>query len=270
MDQPAPLFDTQSSTDRRRLPIDRAGVKGVRYPIVVLDKHNKTQNTIADITMTVDLPHSFRGTHMSRFVEILHEHSRKITIKNLRAILHDMRQRLQAAQAHLEMFFDYFIEKRAPVSSTPGLMCYRCGFFYTAGSQDDFILSVEVPLTTVCPCSKALAEGGGAHNQRSKLTLEVRMSHIVWIEDLVALGEECGSSALFSLLKRADEKFITEQAYANPRFVEDVVREAALRLEAHPHVTWYRVSSENCESIHNHSAYAMIEKWKAGGNRGLA
>jgi GTP cyclohydrolase IB len=256
----APLHDKQSEADHRELRIDKVGVRGLRMPIQVLDKARRLQNTIATIGMYVDLPKEFKGTHMSRFIEVLHAHGSVVHVENINAILYAMQDRLKSATAHLEMEFPYFLVKRAPVTGLEGVMDYTARFDATAcGREIDFVLTVKTPVTTLCPCSKAIARYS-AHNQRGVVTVQIRSRQAIWIEDLIAMVESSGSSELYSLLKRPDEKAVTERAYENPVFVEDLVRNVALRLNAHPDVTWYRVEAENFESIHNHNAYACIEK----------
>jgi len=258
------LSDLQSESDHRNLEIKKVGVKGLSYPIVVQDRARGTQHTVARIQMSVLLPHNFRGTHMSRFIEILNHYRGYIAADNIQEILAEMRRRLNADIAHMELEFPYFIEKQAPVSRARGLQEYICRFIASTGpgpGDSDFILVVNVPVTTLCPCSKEIAEEG-AHNQRSVVSIQVRYEQFIWIEDLVAIAEQSASSALYPLLKRRDEKYVTEQAYRNPRFVEDLVREVALTLEKTRAVSWYRVEAENFESIHSHSAYALIEHRK--------
>ena len=253
-----PLRDVQKSRDFRKLAINKVGVKDISYPITVMDKNNAFQHTVARVNMYVDLPHHFKGTHMSRFVEILNAHRKDMALDKMEATLQKIKERLGASSAHLEMEFPYFIEKRAPVSGARSLMEYTCRFLASLSDQFDFVLEMRVPVTSLCPCSKDLSRFG-AHNQRGIITVQVRYHEFVWIEDLVAAIEECGSSPVYSLLKREDEQFVTERAYENPRFVEDMVREAALRLLKMDNITWFSVSAENFESIHNHSAYASIE-----------
>ncbi|MBI5491763.1 MAG: GTP cyclohydrolase I FolE2 [Deltaproteobacteria bacterium] len=253
------LRDVQSEPDFRRIGIDKVGVKDVRYPIVVLDKKNRFQHTIASINMYVDLPHQFKGTHMSRFVEILNEHRGEITVKNFPDILAKMKKRFNASTAHLEVEFPYFVEKAAPVSKSKGLMEYRCKYSGSLSDKKDIMIEVIVPVLTLCPCSKEISERG-AHNQRGVVKVAVRFEGFVWIEDIIARVERSASSPLYSLLKRVDEKYVTEQAYDNPMFVEDVVREVAINLGKIKKVKWFRVEAENMESIHNHSAYAFLER----------
>ncbi len=254
------LHDQQSEPDYRKLRIDKVGVRGLRFPIQVLDKERVSQNTIATIGMFVDLPHEFKGTHMSRFIEVLNAHGNIVHVENITDILHAMQAKLHAATAHLEMEFPYFLTKKAPVSGLESLMDYTAKFDASAtGKEIDFVLTVIVGVTTLCPCSKAISKHG-AHNQRGNVTVQVRSSKSIWIEDIITMVESSASSELFSLLKRQDEKSVTERAYENPVFVEDLVRNVALKLNAHPDVTWYKVEAENFESIHNHNAYASIEK----------
>jgi GTP cyclohydrolase I len=254
------LHDKQSERDHRELPIDKVGVRNLRFPIQVRDKARSLQNTIATIGMYVDLPKEFKGTHMSRFIEVLHAHGSVVHVENITDILYAMQKKLKSATAHLEMEFPFFLVKKAPVSRRESVMDYTARFDATAcGKEIDFVLTVKAAVTTLCPCSKAIAKHG-AHNQRGEVTVQIRSRRAIWIEDLVAMIESSASSELYSLLKRQDEKAVTERAYDNPVFVEDLVRNAALRLNAHPDVTWYKVEAENFESIHNHNAYACIEK----------
>ncbi|HJN90451.1 MAG TPA: GTP cyclohydrolase FolE2 [Verrucomicrobiota bacterium] len=256
----SPLHDEQSTRDTRELPIDKVGVRGLRFPIQVQDRAHMVQNTVATVGLFVDLPMEFKGTHMSRFIEVLHSHGRMIHVENIPDLLARMQERLKANTSHLEMEFPYFITKTAPATGREGLMDYTVRFEANAtGSNIDFVMTLRVAVTTLCPCSKAISQYG-AHNQRGEVTVAIRSSETVWIEDLIALVEQSASSELYSLLKRPDEKAVTEQAYDNPVFVEDLVRNVVLRLKAHKHVTWYRVEAENFESIHNHNAYACIEK----------
>lgn len=256
----AMLHDTQSSRDERRLGIDKVGVKGLRHPIEVKDKAHQRQSTVATIALSVDLPHHFKGTHMSRFVEVLNAHGRLIQVETIPQILAELQQRLDAESAHLEMEFPFFLEKRAPVTGAAGLVDYVVRFEASRRGQEETLrMTVVVPVGTLCPCSKAISERG-AHNQRGYVTLALESSSIVWIEEAIALVEASASCELYSLLKRPDEKFVTEKAYDNPVFVEDLVRNVAQRCQADERITWFRVEAENMESIHNHAAYAMIEK----------
>jgi len=256
------MEDIQNHKDNRNIAIDQVGVKGIRYPITVLDKNIGEQQTVAEINMYVDLPRYYKGTHMSRFVEILHEHSRKVSLQNFSKILEEMKSRLNAESAHMEISFPYFINKAAPVTGSQGLMEYQCVF---KGSLDnrgsDLVVLIHVPISTLCPCSKEISDYG-AHNQRGEVRLQVRFKRFVWIEDLIKMVEESSSSDVYSVLKREDEKFVTEHAYNHPMFVEDIVREISGKLDKDPNITWFAVESENFESIHNHNAYAYIERQK--------
>jgi len=250
--------DIQNELDTRNIEIQKVGVKNIKYPILVLDKKNKHQHTVASINMYVDLPHQFKGTHMSRFIEILNEYRGEITIKNFPVILENMKKRLHANSAHLEVEFPYFIEKVAPVSKAKSLMEYKCRYLGTMTDEKDIVLAVIVPITTLCPCSKEISEKG-AHNQRGQVTLSLRLRDFFWLEDIIEIVESSASSQVFALLKREDEKFVTEKAYNNPMFVEDIVREIALKLEKRDEVSWFSIEAENWESIHNHSAYAYLD-----------
>jgi GTP cyclohydrolase I len=253
------MQDKQSERDARGIRINQVGVKGIRYPIVVRDLAHKTQNTVATIAMYVDLPHHFKGTHMSRFIEVLNEHGQIIHVENIPQILHRMRERLNAEYAHLQIDFPYFVEKKAPVSQAVGSLDYSVTFLArTENGRIDFTLIAAVPVTTLCPCSKGVSERG-AHNQRGMVTVHVRSQKTIWIEEMIQLVETAASCELYAILKREDEKYVTERAYDRPVFVEDLVRTVAVGLQKDPRVTWYRVEAENLESIHNHSAYAMVE-----------
>jgi GTP cyclohydrolase IB len=254
------LVDTQNQPDHREVAIDRVGVTNLRFPIQVRDKAHSSQNTVATVSLTVDLPHHFKGTHMSRFIEVLNEHGSLIHVDNIKVILQHLQNRLNSKQAHVEFEFPFFVEKRAPVTGALGLMDYSVKLTATASHEDrEFVVTVVVPVTTLCPCSKAISRYG-AHNQRSQVTFAVRFSTSIWIEDLIQMVESAASSELYSLLKRPDEKAVTERAYEHPVFVEDLVRNIAVMANKDSRIVWYRVEAENYESIHNHNAYAMIEK----------
>jgi GTP cyclohydrolase I len=253
------LPDHASEADHRRVAIDRVGVKGLTYPITVWDQHHQVQHTVAKVNMYVALPQDFKGTHMSRFVEVLNARRGEITLSNMGDILQHIQDRLESHEVHLELSFPYFIEKKAPVSGVPSLMDYQCAFRATrVGDTMDFVLEVTVPVKSLCPCSKSISDYG-AHNQRSLVTVAVRSTEMVWIEDLVHAVEACGSAPLYALLKREDEKYVTELAYDNPKFVEDLVRDVLISTRELPGVVWVSVAADNQESIHNHSAYAELE-----------
>lgn len=250
--------DVQGAGDLRQVAIDKVGVKHVRYPITLREPGGGEQHTIAMINLYVSLPMQKKGTHMSRFLEILNEHHRSITPQQIIPILHEMKEKLHANDAHIEMEFPYFIEKQAPVTKAKGLMDYVCTFEGASNGQDDFILGVRVPATSLCPCSKEIS-AYGAHNQRCEITARVRFTGMLWIEELVAILEGAASAPVYAVLKRPDEKYVTEQAYDHPKFVEDIIRDLAVALEKEKRITWYAIQSENFESIHNHNAYALIE-----------
>jgi len=259
---PANIPDVQASPDSRKLAIDKVGIKAIRHPMRIQERDGGIQHTVANFNMYVGLPHHFKGTHMSRFVEILEAQEREITVDSFQVMLREMVEKLEAEEGHIEMSFPYFIEKKAPVSGVKSLMDYEVTF--TGEIRDGkqrFTMKVVVPVTSLCPCSKKISERG-AHNQRSHVTVTARTNDFVWIEEIVDLVEKQGSCELYGLLKRPDEKYVTERAYDNPKFVEDLVRDVAAVLNLDERVDAYVVESENFESIHNHSAYALIERDK--------
>jgi GTP cyclohydrolase I len=255
--------DVQSSADSRQLPINKVGIKSIRHPVKVLDKSGGVQHTIANFNMYVGLPHNFKGTHMSRFVEILNTHEREISVESFESMLREMVVKLEAKTGHLEMSFPYFINKEAPISKVKSLLDYEVSFTGEILDDNRFrqTTRVVVAATSLCPCSKKISERG-AHNQRSHITITATTNSFVWIEELVQIAEGQASCELYGLLKRPDEKYVTERAYDNPKFVEDIVRDVAGVLNVDPRIDAYVVESENFESIHNHSAYALIEKNK--------
>lgn len=256
-----PLVDIQSSTDQRNIPIDKVGVKKVKYPMHVRERDNGPQHTVGTFTLTVDLPREFKGTHMSRFLEVLGEHSHDLSAETIPVVLRQLRDKLHAETAHLEVDFTLFREKAAPVTGKTGMMGYECGFTASGGATEEFELRLVVPVTTLCPCSKEISQYG-AHNQRGYVAVRVKPRGLLWLEDVIDMVEACGSAQLYPVLKRPDEKFVTEQAYQNPRFVEDMVREVALRFDADDRIASYEVEVENHESIHDHNAYAFIRREK--------
>jgi GTP cyclohydrolase IB len=264
-DQPCPteaMPDVQSYHDPRQIAIDKVGIKSIRHPIRVADKNSGVQHTIASFNMYVYLPHHFKGTHMSRFVEILNSYEREISVESFEHMLRQIVDRLEAQSGHVEMNFPYFIHKKAPVSGVESLIDYDVTFIGEI-KNGEYIQTIRivVPVTSLCPCSKKISDYG-AHNQRSHVTLTVRTNSFVWIEDLVRFAEDNASCELYGLLKRPDEKFVTERAYDNPKFVEDLVRDVAASLNGDDRIDAYVVEAENFESIHNHSAYALIERDK--------
>jgi GTP cyclohydrolase I len=263
--------DVQATPDSRKLAIDQVGVKSIRHPVRVMERPSAgrasptVQHTIANFNMYVSLPHQFKGTHMSRFVEILAAQERELTVDSFKAMLKEMVERLEAKEGRIEMAFPYFIEKKAPVSGVKSLMDYEVTFIgEIRKGRQCFAMKVLVPVTSLCPCSKKISDYG-AHNQRSHVTVTAHTSEFVWIEEIVDLVEKQASSELYGLLKRPDEKYVTERAYDNPKFVEDMVRDVAAILNLDERITAYTVESENFESIHNHSAYALIERDKQAG-----
>ncbi|GJM19630.1 MAG: GTP cyclohydrolase FolE2 [Phycisphaeraceae bacterium] len=259
-----PIPDVQASPDDRMVAIDKVGVTGVTYPMTLETPEGGKQPTVAQISMYVALPHTVKGTHMSRFLEVLNERRcQPITPDRIPELTRTIKERLNADHAHFEASFTYFIEKKAPVTGMPGLMNYDVTFECTANAVDDFILGVKAPATSLCPCSKEISEYG-AHNQRCTIEAKVRTNTTLWIEDLVTLLEAAASHPVYAVLKRPDEKFVTEKAYDNPKFVEDIVRDLALSLEDDDRIDWYSISSTNAESIHSHDAYAEITRDKRG------
>jgi len=257
------IADVQRSLDTRHIAIDKVGIKDIRHPVRVLDRSGTEQHTVATFNMYVYLPHDFKGTHMSRFVEILNRHEREISVSTFKVMLSEMTERLESEAGHIEMRFPFFINKKAPVSGVESLLDYEVTFIgEIRHGQPHMELRVTVPVTSLCPCSKEISDFG-AHNQHSHVTVQVRMERFMWLEELIELIEREASCELYGLLKRPDEKFVTERAYNNPKFVEDIVRDVAKRLNADDRILAYRVEAENFESIHNHSAYAMIERDKA-------
>ena len=256
------IADVQGRADSRRLPINKVGIKDIFHPVRVRDRTGADQHTIASFNMYVALPHDFKGTHMSRFVEVLHAHEREISVESFRQMLGEMTQRLAATSGHIEMEFPYFVLKSAPVSGVQSLMNYtaRLTGEIHEGRIDTWV-RVVVPVTSLCPCSRDISDRG-AHNQRSHITIAARAREHLWIEELIDVAEQEASCEVFGILKRPDEKLVTERAYDNPKFVEDLVRDVAVRLERDDRVRAYVVEAENFESIHNHSAYALIERDK--------
>ena len=254
------MTDIRREPDNCSVAIDKVGVKGLSYPIVLLDKAHRRQHTVARISMYVDLPQHQRGTFMGRFVEVLNRYHREIDVHKIGSLLRAIQTELEASSAHLEMEFPYFIEKRAPVSGARAQMDYRCRIEASLDTKFRLRMGVVVPVTTLCPCSKEMA-GTSAHNQRAEIGATVEFKGFLWLEDLIDLVEDCGSSEVYALLRREDEQHVTAQAFRNPAFVEDVVRKVAQRLEEHPQVTGFEVSVESFESIHHHEAYAYISRF---------
>ncbi|MBK7406224.1 MAG: GTP cyclohydrolase I FolE2 [Phycisphaerales bacterium] len=257
--------DVQALPDSRHVAIDRVGVKDVTYPMRLHTRDGGEQTTVAKINMYVSLPHYQKGTHMSRFLEVLNEHTGEpVCPERIPQITKAICERLEAKEAHFEAEFTYFMNKAAPVTGQKGLMDYQVRFACTANGETDFVMTVAAPAASLCPCSKEISEYG-AHNQRCRIEASVRTSAMMWIEDLVEHLEAAASVPVFAVLKRPDEKWVTEKAYENPKFVEDIVRDLAVRLDDDDRISWYSISSENFESIHSHNAFAQLtrEKGKA-------
>lgn len=262
-----PIPDVQASHDTRRVAIDKVGVKHITYPVTLhCPVTGGVQHTVATVNMYVGLPHYQKGTHMSRFLEVLNRHHEELRSNQIMEVCRNIKQRLEAEEAHLELRFPYFIHKKAPVTRSPGMLDIQVTFEASSSSitgQDDFVMGIKVPATSLCPCSKEIS-AYGAHNQRCEIEARVRFApgRMLWIEQLFEITEQAASTQVFAVLKRPDEKHVTEAAYDNPKFVEDIVRDLALRLDADDRIVWYQINSENYESIHNHNAYAFIERDK--------
>ncbi len=259
------MKDIQSTPDYRKISLREAGIKDLKYPITILDREQKEQTTVADISMSVSLPHHFKGTHMSRFLEVLTDSGCRFTGSTIPVVLKKLKEALEAESARISISFPYFLTRRAPVTGAEAKMSYQCVFTGESNKDsEDFVLTVTVPVSTLCPCSREISKAG-AHNQRGYITMEVRTEKesnstfaMLWIEELVEIAEASASSPLYTILKRPDEKFLTEQAYNNPVFVEDIVRNVAEKLRKDQRVTQFTVTAENHESIHNHNAYAVV------------
>jgi GTP cyclohydrolase I len=255
------LPDIQKTPDQRNISIDKVGVRGVKFPIEVLDRADERQHTIGDFTLTVDLPSEFKGTHMSRFLEVLNEHGKEISVQALPRLLENMRNKLKAEKAHVVVQFPFFMTKVAPVTGKTGMMQFDCGFDAQINGKYDVTMFLKVPVATLCPCSKEISKYG-AHNQRGWVSVRVKTNDHVWLEELIEMIENSASCALYPVLKRPDEKFVTEKAYENPRFVEDLVREVAMKFDGEDRIVSYEVEVENEESIHAHNAYAYLARTK--------
>ncbi len=260
----AAMPDVQASEDRRNVAIDKVGVTHITYPIALHRQgSDEMVNTVARVNMTVGLPHYQKGTHMSRFLEVLNKHHDSIRSDQIMDICHDMREHLDAEEAHLALTFPYFIRKKAPVTGQEGILDIEVTFECVSNTRDIFIMGLKVPATSLCPCSKEIS-AYGAHNQRCEIEVKARFAKggMMWIEELFEIVEAAASAPVFSVLKRPDEKWVTEVAYDNPKFVEDIVRDLAVSLDEEDRIVWYQVHSTNFESIHNHNAYAFIERDK--------
>ena len=254
------MVDVQGSADERRIPLQKVGVKNLRYPVTVLDKEHGTQPTIARVDIFASLPHHYKGTHMSRFIEVFNNHYTDIQMPTFLDMLEEVRKALEAETAFAEVSFPYFMKKGAPVTGQTSMMSYTCKYIGSVGTRDrSFYVGIEAPVQTVCPCSKEISDRG-AHNQRGTVRVKVKLGDFFWIEDVIRIIEESASSGLYTLLKREDERWVTEHAYDNPVFVEDVVRNVCVGIEWLDHFPWFSVEAENAESIHNHEAYAYVER----------
>ena len=253
------MIDVQNQRDHRNVDLNKVGIKGLKYPMNVLDRANKTQATVATVNMYVHLPHTFKGTHMSRFVEVLNDYRADLNLKTFFKMLDRIKKSLNASAANLEISFPYFMKKEAPVSGVPSLMEYTCEYMGEInGNERKLLIGVKVPVCTLCPCSKEISSQG-AHNQRGVVSVTVLFKEFFWIEEIIEMVESSASSDVYALLKREDEKYVTEQAYDRPMFVEDLVREVTEKLRKDARFSWLSVAAENFESIHNHSAYAYTE-----------
>ncbi len=263
---PNSIVDVQGYEDERHIAIDKVGVKNVTYPMTLKTRDGDSQSTVAKVNMYVALPHHQKGTHMSRFLEVLNDHrSEPLTPDRIPEVTAAIRDRLNAETAHFEASFTYFMCKKAPVTEMKGLMDYEVTFECEANGSPEtssFIIGVAAPATSLCPCSKEISEYG-AHNQRCRISARVKFEGTLWIEDLVETLESAASSPVYAVLKRPDEKFVTEAAYDNPKFVEDIIRDLALALDKDDRISWYEIDSENFESIHSHNAYAQITRDKS-------
>lgn len=256
--------DIQLEEAKDKIDIDQVGVRGVKCPLIVRDRQKKVQHTVAEVSMSVNLPYKYRGTHMSRFLEVLQEHNINLDLYQIKELLGALKEKLNAQASHIEISFPFFLMKEAPVSKSPSFMEYKCRYFGHLDRENrfDHIIEVLVPVMSMCPCSKELCKYS-AHSQRGVVRVRVSAKKLIWIEEIIEIVESSASSPLFSLLKREDEKFVTENAFENARFAEDIVREVAVKLEnlvADRELIGFIVEAENFESIHNHNAFALVKK----------
>lgn len=240
------------------MKLKSVGIENISYPVKIRRKAGGHQDTVATIDMQVNVPKSYRESCVTTFITILNKYQDDLSVTIFPDLIKELKFELNAASAKMEMTFPYFIEKTAPVSGTTSLMEYRCRFSCRLGQDEDLILSIWVPVTTLCPCSKEIS-AYGAHNQRAEVNLNIRYRKFIWVEDLINMVESTASCEVFALLKRPDEKFVTEQAYQNPMFVEDVVRLVAEKALSNSDISWFSAGVESFESIHKHSAYAYID-----------
>lgn len=252
-----PKIDIQSMEDTRKIDIDKVGVKNIKYPILVEDRSRGTQHTVAELDIYVKLPHHHRGTHMSRFLEVLNKFHEDTFVDKLDLFLKEIKSALNADAAYVSIKFPYFVKKTAPVSKIESFLSYDCIFEASYEEEYHLNIGVNTPVTTLCPCSKEISDYG-AHNQRSIISINLQYNEFIWIEEVIEYAEQASSCEIYSLLKRVDEKYVTEKAYDNAKFVEDLIRDLALLLKKDNRIDAFRIESENFESIHNHSAYAFV------------
>tara|TARA_B100000287_G_scaffold420454_1_gene459858 strand:+ start:580 stop:1464 length:885 start_codon:yes stop_codon:yes gene_type:complete len=256
------LQDTQNNADSRNIPINRVGIKDIAYPILITDKDKITQNVVGNFVMSVSLPPEKKGTHMSRFVEVIDKQKKAISVENFEDLVKTTAKTLQSDTAFISLDFTYFKNKSAPVTGVKSLLDYKVNFSAESkNNRHNKFITVTVPVTSLCPCSKNISDYG-AHNQRSNISATIRLKETIWIDEIIEILEKQASCQIYGLLKRPDEKYVTEEAYNNPKFVEDMIRDLAITLNKDDRVLAYKIESENFESIHNHSAYAYIEKDK--------
>lgn len=253
------MKDVQNERDERNISIHKVGIHGLSYPVCVREPGGTIQHTVASLNLFVDLPHQYRGTHMSRFIEVTERHAMDMKLSSLDEILKDMLETFDCETAHLDISFPYFIRKSAPVSGMQSMMEYRARVegSLTRGKKLALIMEITVPVHNLCPCSKEISEYG-AHNQRGEVKIRAVTNKLVWFEELIQIAEDASSAPLYALLKREDEKWVTEKSYENPKFVEDAARDVAVMLNQDPRIDGYSIEVSNFESIHNHNAYASI------------
>ncbi|MDR2488535.1 MAG: GTP cyclohydrolase FolE2 [Desulfovibrio sp.] len=258
------MEDVQNRQAEVAMPIDSVGIRNLKRPILVSRREGIPSHSVATVELGVALTASFKGTHMSRFVEALENWNEELSYNSMKNLLKDVKQRLHAHKAQIIFTFPFFLRRPSPVSDTSGTQGYECRLTGELGDNKPiFFLELCVPVMTVCPCSKAISKEG-AHSQRADVRIALRLKGFTWLEEFIEIAESSASSPTYPLLKREDEKYVTEQAFTSPRFVEDVVRNVADKLTNHPQVAWFRAEVESYESIHSHNAFARIERQPAG------
>lgn len=256
----SPIEDVQASADQRNITIDKVGIKDLRHPVKLMQRDGESQHSVANVSMYVALPHHQKGTHMSRFIELLNAEQAVLSSHRFSALLQEMADKLEADTGYIEITYPFFVNKQAPASGVSGLIDYEVSMLGKIQEGKTSIqMRVVIAATSLCPCSKKISDYG-AHNQRSHITITAESTDQLWVEDLIDIAEKQASAEVYSILKRRDEKVVTEQAYDNPKFVEDLIRDVAASLDTFPHISDYIVEAENFESIHNHSAYALVIK----------